>query len=247
AWLDGTRSCPVWKVVCETGGLGVPKQKYKSHMALACAHSFWVCEGCFGVSKGRPRGSNIPLSVCLGKKLQDQYDEDEEEDKAPVKKEDQDKEQDQDNNSVGSDIRRLCWDCRKAHFDDHPEPLRDQAFGGEHAFQEETMKVTKTGACGVYGLAEADLSALSYQERRNPHHRNGYPMRLYDRTQVQNLALDIHAGWVGVDAIRNGLARKRQAMFKERSAADQFRKRKAADAEASAGPSAEGPSQEQQE
>ncbi|KAG0198111.1 hypothetical protein BGX33_012583, partial [Mortierella sp. NVP41] len=264
AWLDGSRSCPVWKTVCETGGLGAPKQKYKSHMALASAHSYWVCERCFGVSKGRPQGSNIPLPVSLANKPQDQDDEDGEEKKAPVKKEDQgqgqaqaqaqDEDQDQaqpQNDSKSSDglsnIWQLCLDCRKAHFDEHPEPLRDEAFAGEHIFQEETtLKVTKTGACGVYGLTEADLSDLAYQERRNPHRRNGHPMRLYDRNEVQKLALDIHAGWVGVDAVRDGLARKRQTMFREQSAADQSRKKKASDAGTGAGPSA-GPSHEQQE
>ncbi|KAF9080511.1 hypothetical protein BGX23_002026, partial [Mortierella sp. AD031] len=238
--------------------------------------------GCFRVSKGRPRGSNIPLPVCLDKKPQHQDDQHQEQEQDNVKKEDQDEgqghgqaqsqtqdedqgqgqaqsqTQDEDQgqaqpqhdskSSNGSfDIWLLCTDCRKTHFDDNPEAISDKALGRKRAIREKSKRVTKSCAVRVYGLTEFDLSALSYQARRNPYYRYGWPMRLYDRIKVQNLALGIHAGWIGVAAVQYGLARKRQALFKERSAADRVEKRKGSDAEAGAGLDAEGSSHEQQE
>ncbi|KAF9120610.1 hypothetical protein BGW39_011239 [Mortierella sp. 14UC] len=65
SWLEGSRSHPIWRRACETGGLGGPNEVYKSWMALACAHSFWICELCLSISKGESRSSHIPLRASI--------------------------------------------------------------------------------------------------------------------------------------------------------------------------------------
>ncbi|KAF9079540.1 hypothetical protein BGX23_003791 [Mortierella sp. AD031] len=65
AWLEGARSHPIWMKICVNGKLGTPKLKYRNHMALACAHSYWVCERCFSQTRGYPQRSNVPLPVPI--------------------------------------------------------------------------------------------------------------------------------------------------------------------------------------
>ncbi|KAF9089994.1 hypothetical protein BGX29_011780 [Mortierella sp. GBA35] len=65
AWLEGTRSHPIWRKICVSGKLGAPKKKYKTHMALACANSYWVCEFCLSHTRGHQRRANIPLPVPI--------------------------------------------------------------------------------------------------------------------------------------------------------------------------------------
>jgi hypothetical protein len=64
-WLGYTRSHPIWKTICKKGDLGVPKRKYKSFMALACANSYWTCEFCYSHTRGWPNMYNIPLPVPI--------------------------------------------------------------------------------------------------------------------------------------------------------------------------------------
>ncbi|KAF8946311.1 hypothetical protein BGZ47_000857 [Haplosporangium gracile] len=195
AWLDGSRTSPTWKTICETGELGKPKLKYKSYMALACANSFWTCDECFSVTKGRPRGSHIPLPMSFS---------------APFA-------EDSGTNESESNIWMLCFECRRKHYDDTPEALHADAIGDEHIYHEDTTQmVAKTGACKTYSLTEEDLKGLDYVVRPNPHHYNGLPMRLFERDQVQRLALRTHAGWVGINAVRNGVARSRLTHFNQR-------------------------------
>jgi hypothetical protein len=250
-WLHGTRSSPIWKAICDKGELGKPKKKFKSYMALACAHSYWVCEGCFSVTKGRPRGSDIPLPVSFpvkttisksdsspvtktegnGDGVGDHgrssgvsgggYGDQSEQNLPPSDRVVSVKQEGsgatgQKGQTTNSNIWMLCITCRRMHFYNHREALRHHAFGSELPFQEETRKITKTGACDNYGLNAEDLGGLIYEARRNPYRRNGIPMRLYDRDEIQNLALRIHAGWVGVDAVRYGVARARHERFNRR-------------------------------
>ncbi|KAG0300374.1 hypothetical protein BGZ98_009239 [Dissophora globulifera] len=181
AWLDGSRTYPVWHVVCQSHkALGEPKRKYRSHMALVCSKSYWICDLCHSYTTGKGNASEIPL---------------------PVENVD-------DNNFVWL----LCHGCRIEYYIRHPEPLREV----QDLYEWQKNKITKTDACCTYYLADEDLYGLDYQERRNPHYRSGYPMRLYNRYTVQKRALKVHGGWVGVDAFGASIARKRSAACKVR-------------------------------
>ncbi|KAG0071334.1 hypothetical protein BGZ89_010961 [Linnemannia elongata] len=194
AWLDGSRTSQLWKTICDKGGLGKPKLKYKSYMALACANSFWICDGCLSVTKGRPRTSYIPLPVFFPI--------------SPVA----------DTRHKELDVWMLCFECRRKHYDDAPEDLHADTIGEEHIYYDGMIQmVAKTEAGKTYGLTEEDLKDLEYVVRPNPHYWRGQPMRLYERDKVQQLALVTHAGWVGVDAVRDGAARRRLTLFNQRA------------------------------
>ncbi|KAF9089029.1 hypothetical protein BGX29_012258 [Mortierella sp. GBA35] len=60
-WLEGTRSLQVWRDICEKGNLGQPKKKYRTHMALVCSQSYWICEQCLSHHAGK--NADIPLPV----------------------------------------------------------------------------------------------------------------------------------------------------------------------------------------
>ncbi|KAF9124630.1 hypothetical protein BGW39_008056 [Mortierella sp. 14UC] len=122
----------------------------------------------------------------------------------------------QEGQAIDSNVCMLCFTCRRSHFDDHPEALRPGAFGNDQVFQEQTKKVTRSGTCDTYGLNADDIHGLNYEPRRNPYRRNGWPMRLYDRDEIQDIALETHAGWVGVDAVRDGVLRARRERFNQR-------------------------------
>ncbi|KAF9101350.1 hypothetical protein BGX29_005704 [Mortierella sp. GBA35] len=198
-WLDGARSHPIWRTICEKGELGEPKRKYKTDMALVCANSYWICDYCLSISTGRPRPSNIPLPVPLSNDKQD----------------------------VSDEIWTLCSECRREHYEVHPESFRTQAIPGEEGFKGDVMKATRQSAYRTYGLHQNDLCNLSYYLKANPWYRRGWrwPLRIYKRYEVQDIALQTHAGWVGVDAVRHGIARKRHEAAKERSRVYQLLKR----------------------
>ncbi|KAF9134793.1 hypothetical protein BG015_003367 [Linnemannia schmuckeri] len=127
-------------------------------------------------------------------------------------------EMDSGTNESESNIWMLCFECRRKHYDDTPEALHADAIGDEHIFHEDTTQmVAKTGACKTYSLTEEDLKGLDYVIRPNPHHYSGLPMRLFERDQVQQLALRTHAGWVGINAVRDGVARSRLTHFNQRA------------------------------
>ncbi|KAF9186862.1 hypothetical protein BGZ51_001718 [Haplosporangium sp. Z 767] len=69
-WLDGCRTLPLWKHICNQNHYGEPKIKYKSYMAMVCARSYFVCEWCYSHTEGkRPkRSSNIPLVIEIKRK-----------------------------------------------------------------------------------------------------------------------------------------------------------------------------------
>ncbi|KAK3827952.1 MAG: hypothetical protein J3Q66DRAFT_321475 [Benniella sp.] len=179
-WLDGTRTYPAWKSICEALKLGEPKIKFRSYMAMVCARSFFICDKCHSSSTGRGNASEIPLPVA------DKDDDD--------------------------FVWMLCHACRLEYYGRYPENVREAQV--DHDWQ--MKRITKTNAQGIYHLSDEDMYGLYYQERRNPHYRNAYPMKLYDRYEVQERALQVHAGWVGVDAFTNGIAKKRSAAFKAR-------------------------------
>lgn len=51
-------------------------------------------------------------------------------------------------------------------------------------------KVTKTAACELFRLPAKQLEGLEYVKQRNRH--GPYPMRLYSREAVYQVALDYH-------------------------------------------------------
>ncbi|KAK3833045.1 MAG: hypothetical protein JOS17DRAFT_741363 [Linnemannia elongata] len=63
AWLDAVHCMSVWKIICQEAGLGEPKKKYKTHMALACAQSFWICTRCYSFSNAKTHRADLPLPV----------------------------------------------------------------------------------------------------------------------------------------------------------------------------------------
>ncbi|KAF9275600.1 hypothetical protein BGZ68_010657 [Mortierella alpina] len=120
----------------------------------------------------------------------------------------------------------LCLECRQEYYEDHPETV-------DHEWQEmmgET-RITKTNARERYHLSEMDLCGIPYEEYDNPHYRYGAPMCLYDIDDVEEEALRVHGGWVGIRAVGSETARKRRAAFKARQAAFNPRRvsKKAAD------------------
>ncbi|KAG0016137.1 hypothetical protein BGZ82_001185, partial [Podila clonocystis] len=64
-WLTAARAYNGWRIAAEKGGMGAPKTKYKSWMALVCSHSDFVCDRCMGFSNGKGRASHIPLPVIM--------------------------------------------------------------------------------------------------------------------------------------------------------------------------------------
>ncbi|KAG9323295.1 hypothetical protein KVV02_002274 [Mortierella alpina] len=127
-----------------------------------------------------------------------------------------------DDQASGDIVERwnLCHDCRTAYYLDYPEEYRRLPGESEDDWEHRRSdRITKTRACSTYYLTEEDLAGLDYREVRNPHHRSWYPMRLFDRHDIQDRALDIHGGWVGVDACTKGIARARRLACKLRDAA----------------------------
>ncbi|KAF9937061.1 hypothetical protein BGZ67_001672 [Mortierella alpina] len=127
-----------------------------------------------------------------------------------------------DDQASGDIVERwnLCRDCRTAYYLDYPEEYRRLPGESEDDWEHRRSdRITKTRACSTYYLTEEDLAGLDYREVRNPHHRSWYPMRLFDRHDIQDRALDIHGGWVGVDACTKGIARARRLACKLRDAA----------------------------
>ncbi|KAF9937060.1 hypothetical protein BGZ67_001671 [Mortierella alpina] len=108
----------------------------------------------------------------------------------------------------------LCLQCRQKYYRDRPEPI-------DHEWQEmmgET-RITKTNARDRYHLSEMDLCGIPCEEYDNPHYRYGAPMCLYEIDDVEEEALLVHGGWIGIRAVGRETARKRRAAFKARQAA----------------------------
>ncbi|KAK3827716.1 MAG: hypothetical protein J3Q66DRAFT_434411 [Benniella sp.] len=107
----------------------------------------------------------------------------------------------------------LCHVCRLEYYGRHPENVRKVKVK-QRDWKE--GRITKTEAQDIYHLSDEDMNGLSFRERRNTHDPNADPVRLYDRYDVQERAVQVHAGWVGVDAFTDGIAEKRCAAAKVR-------------------------------
>ncbi|KAG0201246.1 hypothetical protein BGX28_005895 [Mortierella sp. GBA30] len=258
-WLDGARDWPVWKHICEEKQLGKPKRKYKTHMALVCAHSYFICEKCYSYTNGTRQyyASEIPLPVDVivkkGRRRKNKGKDTAESSNSsqvtsqsdvPAQNQTNDEINDESNDQskdkgkeTASDnvVERwiLCKDCRVKYYDRYPEEYMRLPGESENDWEyRRSDRITKTRACAAYHLSEDDISDLDCREVRNPHYRSWYPMRLYDRFDIQDRALVVHGGWVGVDAYTKGIAKKRRVAFKLREAAviessGQSRKRRA--------------------
>jgi hypothetical protein len=180
AWLDAARVLPVWKEACTKAKLGNPRKKYKTHMALVCANSYWICERCMSFSKGREHYADLPL---------------------PVEDED-------DNNLVWA----LCLACRIEYFERHPEPLKeDKVYRSEFAWVVQTKQLAPHAVFLNYALRGENLHGISSTGRVDTRYQ------LFDRASVQRRALEVHGGWVGVDACATNPGRKRAAACNERA------------------------------
>ncbi|GJJ68729.1 hypothetical protein EMPS_01075 [Entomortierella parvispora] len=62
-WLDGCRSYPAWKTICEKNNLGPPKSKYKTFMALACKYSYFICDRCHDLTMKGLTKSEVTLPI----------------------------------------------------------------------------------------------------------------------------------------------------------------------------------------
>lgn len=187
-WLTAARAYNGWKIAAEKGGMGAPKTKYKSWMALVCSHSDFVCDRCMAFSNGKVRASHIPL---------------------PVRMDDDD-----------SIVWHMCWECRNRYYGLKPESLRAPCNPEDKYTYEAGRKITKGRSMREYALKEEDLARLPREQRRNPHVRSAPPMLLFDEATIQDKALSVHAGWVGVLAAEGNLLKKKRESFKARDDAN---------------------------
>ncbi|KAG0271211.1 hypothetical protein BGZ95_000994 [Linnemannia exigua] len=93
---------------------------------------------------------------------------------------------------------------------------------GEYGY-ERNVRFTKTDACGAFCLRDEDLWGLACEARANPHYRNAPPMRLYEEQEVIKKALEVHGGYIGLQAARQSTAKIRREAFKKRSEQAQTR------------------------
>ncbi|KAG0264634.1 hypothetical protein BGZ95_003550 [Linnemannia exigua] len=180
AWLDAARVLPVWKEACKKAKLGDPRKKYKTHMALVCANSYWICERCMSFSKGREHYADLPLPV-----------EDEEDDHL---------------------VWMLCLACRIEYFERHPEPLKEnKVYRHEFAWVVQTRQLGPNAVFLNYALRGENLHGVQSTGRADTRRQ------LFDRAAVQRRALEVHGGWIGVDACATNPGRKRAAVCNERA------------------------------
>ncbi|KAG0041912.1 hypothetical protein BGZ83_001160 [Gryganskiella cystojenkinii] len=98
-------SWPRWKTICKVSGIGVPKHKYKTHLALACSESYYLCDRCYSRSTGTGhwRLAEIP---CPVRRTDDHLK-----------------------------IWRLCNACRVEYYDVNPETSRLDAINKTQKFR----------------------------------------------------------------------------------------------------------------
>lgn len=56
------------------------------------------------------------------------------------------------------------------------------------------QRVTKTEAKSIYKINDKQLYTVTHEERRNPHHKHGAPMQLFNEAAVESVALKLHGG-----------------------------------------------------
>ncbi|KAF8945972.1 hypothetical protein BGZ47_001625 [Haplosporangium gracile] len=137
------------------------------------------------------------------------------------------------NNGKGSDIplpieiaelanerQMLCRSCRYQYYKKHPEETKLRKNVTNHCgeyISEHNVRVTKTEARTLFCLRDEDLESLNCLVKRNPHYRNAPPMRLYLEQDVQERSLEIHGGWIGIQAVGQEVAKTRREAAKKRA------------------------------
>ncbi|KAG0332493.1 hypothetical protein BG004_001250 [Podila humilis] len=238
-WLCGARDYNGWKIAAEKGNLGMPKTKYKTYMALVCAHSYFVCDLCKGYSDGKELRSQIPLPVGISE------EKEKKEDKNKSKKQNQkhhlywnhynyfyncntsNASSSQDSTLQAEEDNtvvitwNLCWDCRKTYYETHPDKSRkpcNREIGPYGAGQQ----ISKCRAMDQYAIPAEKLATLRHRSVTNPYMPVAPAMQLYSEWDVQQAALKIHAGWVGVNAAVENVVGSRKAEFKARFRRKEF-------------------------
>ncbi|KAF9116773.1 hypothetical protein BGW39_002603 [Mortierella sp. 14UC] len=181
AWLDAVHYLSIWKTVCQEAKLGEPKRKYRTHMALACANSYWICTRCYSYTDAKTHRADLPL---------------------PVK--------DVDDNER---IYMLCLKCRREYYHKHPQAFKKGVYRNEFAWVPRAGSIAPNGIFLNYDLSESQLDELETVGT------SGQGLPLYDRFEVQKLALRTHGGWVGVNAGASNPRRKRVSACSARAKA----------------------------
>ena len=87
---------------------------------------------------------------------------------------------------------------------------------GEYIYERD-VRITKTDAMAMFYLKDDDLLSLGCITKRNPHYRNAPPMKLYLEQDVQERSLEVHGGWIGIQAVSREVAKTRRVVAKERA------------------------------
>ena len=163
-------------------------------MALVCANSFWVCETCLSISKGQTRLSHIPLPASLsGYNYNSNHNDS------------------IDNKDRDYDSWKLCHECRLKHH----ESIR--LLSGPYGLLKlsNAKWLQRFIALEGYYLTEDDLPGLGDRVFFGE-----TDVECYLHAHVRAHAFEVHGGWVGTEAIRRGLALKREEQFEKRRARD---------------------------
>ncbi|KAF9205389.1 hypothetical protein BGZ59_000508 [Podila verticillata] len=118
----------------------------------------------------------------------------------------------------------LCHNCRREYYREHPERLRPPCNPTDKTTYMAHRRITKSAAMWVYWLDGCDLAMLHFNEYDNPFGARGHPMRVYDELAVQKQAYSVHAGWVGLDAAKANVAKRRRAAYKAREESNKARR-----------------------
>jgi hypothetical protein len=106
----------------------------------------------------------------------------------------------------------LCLACRIEYFARYPEPLKeDKVYRDEFAFVVQTKQLAPHSIFINYALRGENLRGVASTGRQDT------KRQLFDRGAVQRRALEVHGGWVGVDACATNPGRKRAAICNERA------------------------------
>ncbi|KAK9842891.1 hypothetical protein WJX74_003996 [Apatococcus lobatus] len=90
---------------------------------------------------------------------------------------------------------------------------------GDEAASGERTTINKTAAKEMYCLSDKDLESLSPDEKRNPRNRHGATMKLYERAELEALAVEKYGSMDDVKAERHKRFQKRAQRAEQRQEA----------------------------
>ncbi|KAF9900045.1 hypothetical protein EC991_007961 [Linnemannia zychae] len=112
----------------------------------------------------------------------------------------------------GGLIWMLCLTCRIEYFERHPEPLKeDKVYRNEFEWVVQTKQLSPNSVFLNYALRGENLYGVSSIGEADTRRQ------LFDPAPVQRRALEVHGGWIGVDACATNPGRKRAAICNERA------------------------------